>query len=187
MSLLIWKYKDSGCLPCSLAGFPCSVVLSTSRERVGDVEQVGGLFLGRLTPLPQLNVWLCFQAMLTAAFLTWVTNKELYWLSRAESAVLGLGSLCHSTRVVGALAPYPCGALGLRHTRQFSNISSCENIFSRYIWQELPRTLRTDRKLIKCPEAQLCGHLFFPVPGSLWVWEIVIPYVSCEAFRMTLE
>lgn len=81
-----------------------------------------------------------------------------------------------STGAVRVLAPSPVVALGLCYARQFSNVSSRENIFCRYIWWQLPRTLRADRNVIKCPEAQICGHLFLPMPSSLWVWEMVIPH-----------
>lgn len=92
-----------------------------------------------------------------------------------------------SIRAVGVLAPSPFVALGLCYARQFSNTSSHENIFSRYIWWELPRTLRADRNVMKCPEAQICGHLFLPMPSSLRVWEMILPYISYEACRMTVE
>lgn len=97
---------------------------------------------------------------------------ELLLVSFTDGA--GLRAQCcwvwDSTGAVRVLGPSPFVAWGLCYARQFSNVFSHENTFSRYIWWELPRTLRADRNVIKCPEVQICGHLFLPLPNSLF-WE----------------
>lgn len=165
------------CCLCSLTGLPHPHAKGLKwGVEVWDRPQA---FFGCPTPLLLVNGWPCFQAALTALRVTRVPDglPEL-WVQVSRS---------RGTKVTGNLVLSPFMALDLCHSRWFSNVSSCENIFSRYIWWELPGTLWTDRKLIKCPGAQICGRFFLPAPGSLWVSEMDIPYVSCQAFRMTLE
>lgn len=128
---------------CFHAGFPCSVLPSTSREGWEVWSRSGGSFELFLSPFTsQRLVVLCFQAMLTAAFLTWGTNIVLRWQSDAVKAVVvTLGSLCCSTGAV-ALAPCPSWHW-VCHARLFSNI---------YAQTSLMKTFHPDRFDGSCQE-----------------------------------